>query len=88
MKEKSRIITAKHVKPSMQSDEKRNPVTSDQAVDCKTKEKIRKLCMQKYPDGHLLKQADNIEQDIVEKPEEKSGSHSLSALHHFQNHHK
>ena len=88
MKEKSRIITEKHIKLSMQSDEEQNTVRSVQAVDCKTKEKIRKLCKKKYPDGHLSEQADNIEPDKSGDSAKKKGSHSLTELHHFQNNHK
>ena len=88
MKEKNRIIADMNIKLSMQSDEAPKPIRSGQAVDSETKEKVRKLCMKKYPDGHVHEQANNIKPDKTAKSDEKPGSHSLSQLHHFQNNHK
>lgn len=88
MKEKNKTIADKNSKRSIQDLKKRNPFRSDQAVDSENKEKIRKIFMKKFPIGPVHEQADNIEPGKSGKSDKKQGSHSLSALHFFQNHHR
>ncbi len=88
MKEKNRIIAEKHSKRSMQNVNKGNPFQLDQPVDSDKKEKIREFCMRKYPNGPVLDQLNNIKQDKPGTADKKQGSHSLSQLHYFQNHHR
>ena len=88
MKEKNRIIEDKHRKLLIQKSKKGNPIHSDQVVDHKNKEKIRKLYLKKSPNGPVLEKTNNIEPDKTGDPDKKQGSHSLSELHNFQNHHK
>ena len=88
MKEKNRIIADKHSKLSMQNVKKGNPVHLDQPVDSDKKEKIRKLCMKKFPNGPLLDQSDKIKRDQPDSADKKRGSHSLSELLFFQNYHR
>ncbi len=88
MKKKNRTIADKHIKRSIQDLKNRNPVRSDQAVDSESKEKIRKIFMKKFPNRLGHKQADNIEPGKPGSSDKKQGSHSLSALHFFQNYHR
>jgi len=88
MKEKNKTIADKHIKRSIKDLKKRNPARSDQAVDSENKEKIRKIFMKKFPNGPVHEKADNIELDKPGNSDKKHGSHSLSALHFFQNHHR
>ena len=88
MKEKNRIIADKHIKLSMQINKERDPVCSDQTVDCEAKEKVRELCMRKFPNGHVLDQTDKIKRDKPGSAYKKQGSHSLSELLFFQNYHR
>ncbi len=88
MKEKNRIIADKHRKLPIQKSKKLDPIRSDQVVNSENKEKIRKLCRNKFPNGPVIEKADNKETDNTANTVEKQGSHSLSQLHFFQNHHK
>lgn len=88
MKEKNRTIADKDRNLLIQHSNKRNPVHSDQRLDSENIEKIRKFLMERLPDGPVLEKADNIDQDKPRKSDKRHGSHSLSELYFFQNHHK
>ena len=88
MKEKNMTNTGRRRKLSIQAIQKSDQVNSDQVVDHENAEKIRKLRMKKVPKNPVIEQADSIEQEKSAHIDGNQGSHSLSALHFFQNQHR
>ena len=79
----------KHSKPVKQNLKELDPIMSDQGVSLEKKEEIKKLLMKKISnDPVVLKQTNNNEPEKSANTDKKPGSHSLSSLHFFQNHHK
>lgn len=88
MKDKKSSIAGKHSKLTMQNIKKRNPIHSDQVLDHENKEKIVKLCKNKFSKSPVFKQVDKIDLKKSGHSNKNTGSHSLSELYFFQNHHK
>ncbi len=88
MKEKERIIIANQSNISEHDLKKSDLIHSDQVVDQDNKEKIKKIFMKKFPDGPVFEKSGDSEPDKTTNSTKKKGSHSLSELHFFQNHHK
>lgn len=88
MKKKNSDIANKHNKLTIPDMKERKPVRSDQAVDRDSKEKIRKLFMKKFPDSPVIEQDKKVDPNEPAPSVKKRGSHSLSALHFFQNNQK
>jgi hypothetical protein len=88
MKEKNGSTADNSNKPSISHTREAEPPPPGQAVEAGRKGKVQKLCMEKYPDGPLSEEVETSEPDESSNADKKTGSHSLSELHHFQNNHK